>query len=317
VRRCVLAALSASLGVACVKPNPAFGDESGGSSTTTAVLPTTGATTGATSGDLSSGTDTPTTTSAEGSVTSATSEALTSGGTSTTSTSEPDGTTTTGATTSTTSTTSTTDTTGSTGDGGPPASCAEARDRGGVESGVVELAVPEQRGATTEVWCEQQVADGGWLLVARSAPDDMPPAFGWGNGAGDILDDSEPYSLGLLAYKFPASELLVSSYFEGKQLDGHAYKFTAPPDFPFPFDMSAGPTSAPQTVMGDCDPGGGPSMMRWMGYTKLSDRFRMRDKPETDAGDIYGLFASGFNLGGDNCSNAGKLDGSQGMIFVR
>ena len=205
----------------------------------------------------------------------------------------------------------------STGDVGPPATCAEARDRGGVESGVYTLAVPQQEGATTEVWCEQQVADGGWLLVARSAVTEMPPAFGWGSVAGDILDDSVPYSLSLFAYKFPASELLIGSYSEDKQLAGQVFKFTSPADFPLPYDMTSGMTSAPQHVLGDCDPGGGPGMLRWIGYTGLTDRFRMRDKQETDVGDLYGLFAGGFYLGGDNCSTAGKLDGGQGMIFVR
>jgi len=312
MRRASLAILSLMLAGACTKLNPAFGDESG-PGTTDASTTVTMTTTEASTTDLPSGTGTLTVATTGVGTTSAassTSEALTSGTTDAT-----DATTTTGD----TSTTTTTATTGeaSTGDGEPPATCAEARDRGGVDSGVYTLAVPQQVGATTEVWCEQQVADGGWLLVARSVATDMPPAFGWGSVAGDILDDSAPYSLSLLAYKFPASELLIGSYSEGKQLGGHAFKVAAPPDFPFPYDMAAGQTSAPQHVLGDCDPGGGPSMLQWIGYTTLPDRFRMRDEQESDVGDIYGLFATGFYLGGDNCSDAGKLDGSQGMIFAR
>lgn len=308
MRRASLAVLSVVLAGACTKLNPAFGDESGGSTSTDASTAVTAvSTTEASTTDLSSGTDTPTVASTGVGATSSTSEALTSGTT--------DATTTTGD----SSTTATTGTTGeaSTGAVEFPATCAEAREGGGVDSGVYTLAVPQQEGATVDVWCEQQVADGGWLLVARSRATDMPPPFGWGNAAGSILDDSAPYSLSLLAYKFPASELLIGSYVGGKKLDGQVFKLTAPPDFPFPYDMAAGPTSAPQHVLGACDPVGGPSMLRWIGYTTLPDRFRMRDKQANDVGDNYGLFATGFYLGGDNCSSAGKLDGSQGMIFVR
>ena len=143
----------------------------------------------------------------------------------------------------------------------------------------------------------------------------VPPAFGWGSATGDILDDSVPYSLGLLANKFPASELLLGSYVDGKQLSGSAYKLTTPVAFPFSYEAMAGQTSMVLTVLGTCMEANGPSMLRWIGFTTLGDRYRLRDKKENDGGDVFGLYPDGFSLGGDNCSNAGKLDGSQGLIF--
>ncbi|HEY0132893.1 MAG TPA: hypothetical protein VGB85_02400 [Nannocystis sp.] len=286
--------LTATLGLACTKPNPLFGDES--TTATTTAPATSDPTTGAATADLSLGTGTPTT-----GESSATSEAITGSGT------------TSGTSTGHESTT----TTGTTGDDGPPATCAEARDLGMDESGVITLAVPEQPGATIDVWCEQKLAGGGWLLVGRSAPTDTPPAFGWGVATGDVEDDSQPYSLDLLTYKFPSSELLIGNYTQGKQPGGNMYQLSAPEGFPFAFAISTGMTSAPQTVLGPCTPDGGPSMLRWIGYTALDDRFRLRDIPENDANDVYGLFATGFHLGGGDCSSAGKLDGTQGMILVR
>ncbi len=290
----------ASLG--CTKDNPAFEPNT----TTSAADPgdETSETIAGMTTDLSSGT---------GPATTESSEAATHATTGETPTTDP--VTSSAGTSGTTSETTTGD--DSTTGGAAPATCAEARDLGGTDSKVYTLAVPDMPGATTDVWCEQQVDGGGWLLVGRSTPVDGAPAFGWGQGSGDVLDDSAPYSLGLLAYKFPASELLVGEYTRGKQLGPHAYALTTPPGFPVGFADVVGPTSDVHRVLGDCDLPGGPFMLKYIGLTEAGDRFRFRDLLDAGDDDIYGLYPGGFTLNGDNCISSGRMDKAQGLVFVR
>lgn len=292
----------------CLKQNPGFQDEAGESGLTSAAsMGATATTEGTTvSTDMSPGTGG--TTLADTTVTTTTGPALPTTGADASST----GSTSTGALT----TDGTTQTDTSTGESDAPATCAEARDQGGLTSGVYTLQVPGDPGETVDVWCEQEVAGGGWLLVGRSAPSERAPMFGWGIASGDLGDDAVPYALGLLALEFPASEVLLGSRDDGKQPSDHVYRLSTPVGFPLGFDLGAGVTTAIETVLGDCAPDNGPTMLRSLGFTKLTDRFRLRDVVDGGADDVHGLLTSGFGMPED-CDNGGELNGSQGVIFVR
>jgi hypothetical protein len=290
--------------LACTKPNPAFQDETGEHSAGSTLATTTAP--GSTDMSSESGDSGPTTTT--GTTAEATSTGAVDPTTSSSTTGEP-------TTTGSTGTSSTDTTDGTTGEPGTPKTCAGALVQGGVTSGVYTLQVPDS-GGTIEVWCEQELADGGWLLVGRSTASAMAPKFGWGIGTGDVADDANPYALNLLALKFPASEILVSVHDGAKIPGAPTYRLTAPAGFPFGFDLLAGATSEITTVLGDCEPVGGPTVLRWLGFTKLGDRFRFRDSGEGGVGDIHGLVATGYTMPGD-CPNGGELNGAQGLIFVR
>lgn len=288
-------------GLGCTRPNPAFQSEAGGPDGSESTSTSTGATP----------TSEPVTTDMSSETGSTTASSTSTGALSITTGESSTGSTSTASTSSTTST-------GDTSTGGPdmPGTCLQALQLGEANSGVHTLTVPGNPGATTEVWCEQELAGGGWLLVGRSAPG-AAPAFGWGSAGGDLLDDTQPYSLGLLALKFPASEILLGSYTRGKQLTGRAYRMKSPAGFPAGFDLKAAATSEITTVLGDCTPGGGPAGLRSVGFTTVAGRFRLRDSDVGGFDDVYGLEPGGFVMKESNCSTGGELDNSQGMIFVR
>jgi len=179
-------------------------------------------------------------------------------------------------------------------------------------TGVYEI-LDEGEGVAVEVHCDMQIDGGGWTLVARTAPGPEVP-FGWSVQRGTLGDEDEPYSLGALQLGLPFNEVLVTRR-EGFAVPvENAYRIAVPSGFLEDYRDMAYESEGSATVIGDCAPGDGPSMLFWLGYTESDQRYFFRDFPGPDP---WGLWSDGFRTYYDNCSQGGDLDEEQGAVFVR
>ncbi len=204
----------------------------------------------------------------------------------------------------------------STGEPAAPISCGQARELGMLTSGLQKLAVPNQPGVTIEVWCEQEIADGGWMLVGRSAKESAATGFGWTQDLGDPALDDQPYSLDAVGLGLPMSQILIGAHAGVNRPIDNVYALTVATDFLTAYADQPTKVINFFKVLGDCDPPGGPTMLRWVGYTDLTDRFRLRDLENEDNGS-FGLRVDGFELNYPFCIQGADLDDRQGVIFVR
>jgi len=161
------------------------------------------------------------------------------------------------------------------------------------------------------VYCEQDIANGGWTLIARSesgANGDM----GWGVSRG-VVTGTEAYSLNPVAAALTIDMLLLVS----REAEVQAYTIDVPDNFVTDFDQSGWDTDTNVAhVVGSCVPAGGkPTMLRFAGFTGRQDAFFFRDQGST--GIIFGLKADGFSLNKNGCNDGGGLHDEQGELFVR
>lgn len=195
-----------------------------------------------------------------------------------------------------------------------PRSCAEILlEDPSAETG--EHTIVRQRdGARITVWCEMAVDDGGWTLVARSASGGSPGAFGWGVARGTVGEESQPYSLDAMDLELPFTEVLIGRRREFATLEQNAYVIEVPEGFLDDYRLQAFPTEGVRTVLGNCDPQGGPEMMRWLGHTEDEQNYFFRDFPENHE---WGLFSNRLRTLYEDCENGGELHDEQGAMFVR
>lgn len=288
-----LASLAVLAAAACAR-NPAFALDDSADTTAAATTSVTAqvadSTTGVTSTtepDLSSGTGSGAT------VTDATTTGLTTGA--------ADDSTTTGDAT--------------TGEFTEPATCGQAKEQG-TPTGITKLADPHQPGDSLVVWCEQDIADGGWMLVARSVKGGKATAFGWTHDLGDPDAFTAPYSLDAVGLGLPMSQILVGIHEGNNKPVKNAYALTVPADFLSNYADAPAKVTTVFTVLGECKPFGGPTMLQWAGYTDAKDRFRLRDLMD-DQNDTFGLRVDGFQLNYPGCAFGADLDEYQGVMFVR
>ncbi len=227
-----------------------------------------------------------------------------------------DGSTTASMTTSTSEPESTDTTGGSSGD--PPVtahSCDELlEDDSTARTGVHMLLDGDE--APYEAFCLMDFqGSGGWTLVGRSRPDAQDVPFGWRSERGSVDDHSDAYSLGAWVKGLEFTEVLVADHEPGESVPfERAYVIVMPADFVDDHENSTVESSSVTTVLGDCDPGGGPSMMSYLGYTGRTDVFFVRDNMGNDN---FGLQADHWALAHDNCNQGGQLNDTQGVMFVR
>lgn len=176
--------------------------------------------------------------------------------------------------------------------------------------------IADQFGATLRVHCDMDLDGGGWTLVGRSVDGNVEQGnFGWSQRRGDVTELDAPYSLGAFEAGIEFEELLVGEWSTGYQWGEHVYRVEVGPGFLQNTDTAVG--TVVTTVAGDCEPDGGPGMLRFAGHTSDTSRFWFRD---TDNYEGFGLAADDFNLYWsliNRCSMAGNLSGDPGMIFVR
>jgi hypothetical protein len=204
--------------------------------------------------------------------------------------------------------------TGSTGEPPPTSrSCAEILEMDPSAATGMHSISSERHDAVVEVWCEMELDGGGWTLVARSDSGPEVP-FGWGVSHGTVGDDSEPYSLGAMGLGLPFTEVLIGRRMGFATVVANAYVVEVPVGFVEEHREQAYEAEGARTVAGGCNPGGGPEMLRRLGYTDDEDKYFFRDLSGNDA---WGLFSNGLRVYYDDCYRGGNLDDEHGVLFVR
>jgi hypothetical protein len=192
-------------------------------------------------------------------------------------------------------------------------SCAEVRDEDRQAQTGVHPIVSTSDGTVVEVWCDMEVDGGGWTLVARSA-NGGNGAFGWGVARGEMEDITQPYSLDVMSLGMPFSEILVGERSGWAAVVENAYVITVPDGFIEDYREEPYETDTPRTVLGDCEPSGGPEMLRWIGYTEDDENYFFRDFSDNHN---WGLYPHEWRMAYDDCDRGGWLDDAQGAVFVR
>lgn len=167
--------------------------------------------------------------------------------------------------------------------------------------------------APFQVWCDMVIDSGGWTLVGRSESGGGG-SMGWRQTNGSPAVDTAPYSMDVESSGLVFTQILFGNYTTGKTLGPNAYRHDVPANLLTAFGNSAFDTAAaPTVILGGCSPLAG-AMFRWIGRTNRTDTFFFRD----NAGDSnFGLRNNQWGLNFTNCTQAGNLNGDQGMLFVR
>lgn len=174
----------------------------------------------------------------------------------------------------------------------------------------------ELGGQSVDVYCDMEIAGGGWTLVGRSAGVVQQTGFGWLPTRGAVDDDAQPYSLGLMSYPVNFTAILLGDYASGKQWGGNAYQFTVASGYVQDNLAKMVELGAPTIVLGDCTPESW-WMFRFGGFTTSDQAFFFRDLDMMDNA-YFGLLTNGFYLHTyEGCPQAGDLNKKQGMLLVR
>lgn len=168
-------------------------------------------------------------------------------------------------------------------------------------------------GEVFEVYCEMDLDDGGWTLVARSEEGDQEP-FGWGQPHGSLDEEGVPYSLDVAELGLSFGEILVATRTGFATPVANTYVLEVPPDFVEAYTDQAYEHPGARTVLGVCQPTPQQTLLRWVGHTNNVASYFFRDLEMDDA---WGLHSDGFHMVYDDCSRGAELNGEQGALFVR
>lgn len=193
-------------------------------------------------------------------------------------------------------------------------SCAEILEEDPkAQTGVHPIVSTSDETVFVEVWCDMEVDEGGWTLVARSENTGNGP-FGWGVARGEMEDVTQPYSLDVMSLGMPFREVLVGERSGWAAVVENAYVIEVPEGFLEDYDDSTYMTDPARTVVGDCEPDGGPEILERIGHTASEQSYFFRDIMGFD---VHGLQADELETYFDDCENGGNLDDEQGVLFVR
>jgi hypothetical protein len=170
-----------------------------------------------------------------------------------------------------------------------------------------------------EVYCDQIQSGGGWMLVGKSGSK-QNGEMGWNTSWGNVLDDTNHYSLDVRGYGFDPANLIFGNTSGAKAWGSNVYSHSNLNPGWLTTHLSDEYSVAPEPTVeaGSCTPLGD-TMFKHVGYTSLARMFYFRDTgwaPENSLV-FFGLTYAGWELFFDNCQNAGDIDGDPGMIMVK
>ncbi len=205
------------------------------------------------------------------------------------------------------------------GDGASPLakSCKELLAAGQTTSGRYTVA---PQGVAFDVYCDMQMAGGGWTLVARTANGGNVRRFGWRIATGALGDDDAPYALDATTLA-PFTEILFGARGGAKSWASPVYARALPPELLTAAALADGlaPSAGSKAFVGCAGlQGPEPIMLSRVGKTRTADHFVFTD---SDATPNFGLHPDGWDTnrqgGTEDCAYDGALTGKPGMIFVR
>jgi hypothetical protein len=188
--------------------------------------------------------------------------------------------------------------------------------------------VVDGRDSTVEVWCDMDTDGGGWTLLGRSVEGGVIPVadgFGWGFATGSLSDLTRPYSLGALAARVHARELLVTEASDTLLPGPRQFRMVYGEDLSDPaFARALTPSTTQEAVGSAClaDDLRGGFMYEHAGCTDRDGVFFLVDNGASSCNLAFGVNPDGVTVGDlccelTECQRTGELRGRQAMIFAR
>lgn len=194
--------------------------------------------------------------------------------------------------------------------------CRELYARGERASGIYAIRPSAPPRSPIDVYCDMDVAGGGWTVIGRSAPEGVG-TFGWRVSRGTPGDADRAYGLDVRVLDGFTEVLVATRGTSGSGLGAGdiAYRLSVPPGFPDAFPTTSTDALAAITERGDCAPAGGPEALRYWGYTAEATHYSFDEQPDLA---VAGLTPGGFLIESVGCIGGADLgDGDQGVLLIR
>ncbi len=195
------------------------------------------------------------------------------------------------------------------GEAGPGTSCFQIRRAGSTDNGLYYIKPEGYTGGAFQVYCDMQIDEGGWTLVART-DQNLNGAFGWRNATGSVTDFSQAYSLNVYEKNLTFTEILYGQR-ASRNNNSWGYNVYKKTDIPATF-IEDYYYNGISLLSGSVIKGGLgqlPVCQQYFGYTNRTNNYFMRNVISPGA-IIYGLNGTALKTSIDcvSCGQTGNND---------